>query len=310
MKTKTISIRPYQINVLQDGKRIELDQQTLISIFQRIKEKPLVLDENSRYLDPTTNNEKCFYFKQELENKDFDLTKMKFISGIFIHRRGKDIPYEENGNGSIKQITLENDDSQIAEVSYILIDVEKKILFFNYNRLVGSIDSFLTYLKILSVTGLNLTADIIFDYKQTNKSFFDTAQIQTLEFNISSHLDFFSQLGLTNEDSFRPVKKVKELAANICADSIKINLKRKRGFFLNSKNIYKMFLGIKDMKQDSSFQITTRVNEEIKILDLLKGDIKYEYTHTYEDYPEILGILTKLEIFVLSKKQELCQILG
>jgi len=123
-------------------KREAASADELDRLFLSIQQLPLTLTSTpTRYADPGTGIESCIIFSQDkcglsIPEKEF------FVTGLFIKRRNAGYPYEEDGTGNLAELKLINEQNEIAEVTYFVIDKRNGVLSWVNNKFCGSSHSF------------------------------------------------------------------------------------------------------------------------------------------------------------------------
>jgi hypothetical protein len=129
-----------------DGNDEAIKPDELKRIIAGIKSLPIdISSEKSRYSAPGSSNEHCLIFIDETtlpySTDDY------IIPAIFIHRRGKNRPFEEDGKGHLIELKLNNNNNELAEIASIVFNLKSGYCFWIYNPFVGGINQFTDYIN-------------------------------------------------------------------------------------------------------------------------------------------------------------------
>lgn len=327
--------------VIEDlGGKKNLSGESVYKLIQLIRAMPLKVDdkEYSRYSPSATGNECAMVFSDEIKTiqasyEDLDI-------GVFLKRRGNNRPLEDGEDGSLIQLTLQNESHEVAEVSYFGIHRESGILFLTYNPLVGGVNQLIIYLnsRINSIRRQNIEVPIdgltevstiqlyYIAYPDSERVFReDMDQIQGLEFHIAAEPEFLASQFLfddVNRDRLG-MQLIKEFAkeSNCANISIKISAekpkkikgkgreKRIRYSTLNKQFLVRFYDSTKmhlQSRKDSRFNIKGRVvDEDLRLLDLVNSRLTYPLKINIQDGYDILNShLSSIPVLISAKINE------
>lgn len=317
-----------------------LNGESVRTLIQLIKAMPLKVDdkEYSRYSPSFTGNECALVFSDEIKTilasyADLDI-------GVFLKRRGSNRPLEDGEDGSLIQLTLQNESHEVAEVCYFGIHRESGILFLTYNPLVGGVNQLITYLnsRITAIRKHNIEIPIIgltelstvelhyIAYPDSERVFReDMNQIQGLEFHIAAEPEFLASQFLF-EDANRDklgMQLIREFAkqSNCANITIKIgaekpkkikdkgNEKKVKRSTLNKQFLISFYDSTKEhlqSRKDSRFNVKGRVvDEDLKLLDLVNCRLTYPLKINIQEGNDILNShLASIPVLIGAKISE------
>lgn len=295
---KDITVYFYLIKKVVGIQEADVTTPELQHLIDCIKKLPIELESNpTRFLN-ISNSEKCVIFNSD-ETKT--VPKIKSIAkgcvyGVYFKRRDKNYPYENDGTSNLFEIKLSSEENELAEVTYFIMDVENKILSFITNRFVGSINDFTEYLNSM--------------YKKACESFSMPEQDIRLSFplilNENAEGDFDKMTNLTqlslsvggnikameefvspgNKSSDKTIAELIRFTKESNAMTLKLIFgvgRTKEN--INKKSIKELYNTLKSFfknnSKQNSFMVTGSIDEESRVLDLLKDEYFHKTTFSY-----------------------------
>jgi len=304
-KTKSFNVHVMRfIYELDENVSEKIESNELLRIINGIRSLPIdVKSDNSRYSSPGSNNEHCLIFLDEttLGYKKND----ELIPAIFIHRRGNNRPFEEDGKGNLIDLKLDNPNNELAEIAYLLINTNSSYCFWIYNPFVGGINQFTNYInnKIaqLALSGFEkrklYEGDSIFSisYIIQDNAFDEFEKVQSirkLQFNVSSTPDKLTQMFLKEQNDRKGMGLIRyfvensncaRIAVDIAADRTKKDKKKNKTTVptLNKGFITELFNDTEDLlreNQNNQFNVIGMTgDEDSKVIDLLYQRLTYRF---------------------------------
>ena len=301
-KIKTFNIHVLKMIYQFEDVSESIKNSELVRIIEGIRSLPIdVNSENSRYSLPGSNNEHCLIFLDEttLGYKKEE----RLIPAIFIHRRGNNRPFEEDGKGNLIELKLNNSNNELAEIAFIVFNVELGCFFWIYNPFVGGTNQFTNYLnnKILQLSKIGFSQHRILEgYSIINVSHIiqDNAfdeynkimSVRGLQYSISSTPEKLTQLFLSEQDDGKGMELIRYFTENSKCARISIDLgadrkrkdkKTKRRIIpsLDKLFITNLFRQTEDLlreNQNNQFNIIgMSADEDTKVIDLLYQRLMY-----------------------------------
>lgn len=108
MKSRTIKTTVLKLTVETEDFRQNLTGSSLEALITSLRKLPVrhKKDEISRYSPSETGNELAVVFSDEV--KSIQMTIGDMLLGVFLKRRGNNRPLEDDGEGSLVQLTLKD----------------------------------------------------------------------------------------------------------------------------------------------------------------------------------------------------------
>jgi hypothetical protein len=254
------------------------------------------------------------------------------VPAIFIHRRGNYKPFEEDGQGHLIELKLNNIHNELAEISYVLINVENGFCFWVYNPFVGGTNQFTEYIN-RKIVELSKNGFVPYEY-YGNIPFFDIAHIiqnnafdefdkaafiRKLEYNVSSTPDRLTQYYLTETDDGEGMDLLRHfiehsgcarVSLELSADKKRRDKKTKKPMISSLdktfvKRLFQQTEGILRENQTNQFNIIgTTIDDDSKVIDLLYQRLYYRIKIIPEgDFISISVVMDHL-IDLMRKKHE------
>lgn len=306
----------YAFKITQEIKEqtIHLKSNNLRDFLQSIKNLPLKIIEksSSRYSNINTDEERSIVFYDEII--DSVNIANNYIPALFIKRRGKTRPYEEDGEGNLTELELKQEGHQIAEIGFILFCIEEGIALWIFNHFVGGINKMNEYLNSMYIRSNFLNKDEI-DFKQYGSqsslnfnyilypdslndfknNFFD---ISNLEFNLASTNDELKEAFLFGHSDGDGISLMRHFIERSNCSKISFKLgsqntkKKDNKTKLNNQGLNKEFLmnfydetlPYLESKHSSKFTVKgkNKIDDEMKVLDLINSKLIYQLRLKYE----------------------------
>jgi len=341
VKSRTIKTSVLKLTVETEDFRQNLMGPSLEKVIAGLRSLPLKhrLNEITRYSPSETGNELAVVFSDEI--KSILMTVSDMHLGVFLKRRGNNRPLEDDGEGSLVQLTLKDESHEIAEISYFAIDVASGVIFTTYNPMVGGVNQFVDYLnkKVLEARTngfmdpvpefATITSRLelhYIAYPESESVFREKMEkIQSLEFHIASEPEELAKLFLFDDDNrdkqgmrlireFTKQSNCATISVNITAarpKSVKVKGKKpvKKYAELNKVFLIEFFDATKSHlkeRADSKFNVKGQVvDEDMKVLDLVHSRLTYPMTVPLPDGADPLACyLSALPSLVRAKIEE------
>jgi hypothetical protein len=255
------------------------------------------------------------------------------VPAIFIHRRGNYKPFEEDGQGHLIELKLNNINNELAEISYILINVENGFCFWIYNPFVGGTNQFTEYInkKIVELSNIGFVPhehygnipffDIAYIIQNNAFDEFDKAAfVRKLEYNVSSTPEKLTQYYLNETDDGKGMELLRNFIEHsgcarvslvLSADKKKRDKKTKKPIIasLNKTFVKGLFQQTEEIlreNQTNQFNIIgTTIDDDSKVIDLLYQRLYYRIKVTPEgDFIPISVVLDQLIDLMRNKHEE------
>jgi hypothetical protein len=302
MGKKSLTAHFYSIEKMVGAELELLPKSELDSALKAVSE--LKVDRNEepgRYYKDSAEDERCLMFQADFPEIPSP-ARSAYIPGLFIKRRTFNYPYENNDTGNLFQISLSDEDNELAEVTFFVIDTSLRVLMFISNPYVGAISSLEAYFNNRlkeyheSVSPLPFLIDegfVKLDFppivnETPEKDFNAMADISVLEMHIAGSLNLLENtFRSSSDDSGAALEKVAQLAKKTRSKTIKImfssaHMKEK----MNKSEIYKVFkkmrLFFRQSGQNNKFIVKGRIDDEVRVLDLLNADYFHKTSFDYD----------------------------
>jgi len=341
VKSRTIKTSVLKLTVETEDFRQNLTGQSLERVIAGVRNLPVRHNANeiSRYSPSETGNELAIVFSDEIKSIQMIIGDM--LLGVFLKRRGNNRPLEDDGEGSLVQLTLKDESHEIAEVSYFAIDITSGIIFMTYNPMVGGVNQFVDYLnkKILEARTSNLMEPVpefatitsrvelhYIAYPESEAVFREKMEkIQSLEFHIASEPEELAKLFLFDDDNRdkQGMRLIREFTkqSNCATISVNITAARPKSVKVKGKKSEKKYAELNKMflvnffdstkshlkeRTDSKFNVKGQVvDEDMKVLDLVHSRLTYPMTVPLPDGADPLAsYLSALPSLVRAKIDE------
>jgi len=259
-------------------------------------------------------DERCVMFRSDMEEIPRP-TRKTYVPGLFIKRRTSNYPYENNDTGKLFQIRLSNEDNELAEVTFFIIDMSLRVLLFVSNPYVGSSSSLEQYFNNRlkeyhsSVNPLPFFSDESFVrlefpviINETPENDFDSMEnISVFEMYVAGSLRFMeSALDSKKDDLQTELKNLARLSEKARSKTMKFILSSSHDSEKLDKaainQIYKrMRPFFNGSERDNKFIVKGRIDDEVRFLDLLNADYFHKTAFSYDGkYIPIDGVFQKL----------------
>lgn len=302
-KAKSFNVHVLRfIYQLEENVSEKIQQEELLRIIEGIRSLPIdVKSDNSRYSSPGSNNEHCLIFLDET-TLGYDKND-SIIPAIFIHRRGNNRPFEEDGKGNLIDLKLDNPNNELAEIAYLVINISSGYCFWIYNPFVGGTNQFTNYInsKIaqLSINGFEkhklYEGEPFFSisYIIQDNAFDEFKKVQfirKLQYNISSTPEKLTQLFLDEQSDRKGMGLIRYFVENsncarisidIAADRKKKDKKKNLTIIpsLDKSFITNLFTDTETLlreNQNNQFNVIgMTADEDSKVIDLLYQRLTY-----------------------------------
>jgi hypothetical protein len=270
-------------------------------------------EEHSRYFF-NGEDERCVMFRADMD----EIPKPKrgsYVPGLFIKRRTSNYPYENNDTGKLFQIRLSNENNELAEVTFFIIDTSLRVLMFISNPYVGSISSFEYYINNrlkeyhTSISPLPFFSDesfVRFEFpvilnETPENDFKSMVNISTFEMHIAGSLKLMEGTFKSKKDDletelFNLVKfsqKARSKTIKLMLSSARMREKLDKAMIGNIFKRMRPFF--RSSEQNNRFIVQGRIDDEVRFLDLLNPDYFHKTSFVYEGkYIPIDGVFQKL----------------
>jgi hypothetical protein len=259
-------------------------------------------------------DERCVMFRSDME----EIPRPKretYVPGLFIKRRTSNYPYENNDTGKLFQIQLSNEDNELAEVTFFIIDTSLRVLLFVSNPYVGSISSFENYINnrlkeyhssISPLPFFNDESFVKFEFpviiNETPENDFDSmVNISVFEMYVAGSLKFLeSTLKSKKDDSQTALLKLVQLSEKTRSKTMRFMLSSSYGSEkldkATIKQIYKrMKPFFNNSEKENKFIVKGKIDDEVRFLDLLNADYFHKTLFSYDGkYVPIDEVFQKL----------------
>jgi hypothetical protein len=332
-RNKSFNVHVLKFIYYTEDVTIHIKGDELKRIIKGIRSLPIdVKSDNSRYSNPGSNSEHCLIFLDEttIGNKTDD----NLLPALFIHRRGNYKPFEEDGKGHLIELKLSNINNELAEIAYILINIDSGFCFWIYNPFVGGTNQFTEYIN-KKLVELSKKGFILFDLYgmvplftvasiiQDNAfdEFDKIAFVRKLEYHISSTPEKLTQYYLTENDDGKGMDLLRNfikhsgcarISLTIGADKKKTDKKTKKPIFssLNKKfvkNLFNQTEAILRENQSNQFNIIgTTIDDDSRVIDLLYQRLFYRITVEFEDnFIPIYSVINQMTDLMRNKYGEI-----
>lgn len=315
---------------------------TLEAFIESIRKMPLKLDENgiSRYSASTTGNEHAVVFSDEIKTLQTDYKDL--YVGVFLGRRGKNNrPLEDGEDGSLVQLTLQDETHEIAEVGYFGIHRESGIMFLTYNPMVGGMTKVVEYLNqrlnvliahgtppaIPQLTNPASRIELYYIGFPDSETVFreNMERVQSFEFHIASDPENLATNFLFDDDKRDQtgMRLIREFAKESNCATISISLsaerpkkkkvKGKEPFIqyssLNKQFLIRLYDSTKTHLQESpngKFNVRGKIlDEDSRILDLVHSRLTYPLeVRIPEGSDTLLCYINAISVLIRQKIEE------
>jgi hypothetical protein len=320
MSTKTLTVYFYSIDKLVGAEQTKISKKELKSAMDSIQ--ALVLDKNAnhtRFYDDG-KDERCIIFQSDRN----DIPKQKnkdYLPGLFIKRRSNNYPYENDDKGNLLEIKLSNNENELAEVTYFIIDMSLRVLLLVNNRYVGSSTSFEGYLKNRIDESVKTAHYQVFDEDMETRivlsfiinedpehEFMSMTDISSLELRIAGSLKLLeSFLDNDKNSSAQAMKNLVQFAEHSRSKTINLLLSagQQRKEKLDKKEIANLYKKLKKFFKESEsknkFALKGIIDEETRYIDLLNDryfhKCSFDYAGRYLPLNDVFA-----ELYILMDK--------
>jgi hypothetical protein len=301
MGQKTMTIYFFTIEKIIGTNSTFLQKSELEQILKSISE--LELDRTKpigRFYNDGTD-ERCMIFRNDRDEIP-DPNDESYFPGLFIKRRTSNYPYENDDKGGLFQISLSNNNNELAEVTFFIIDISLRVLLLVSNLYVGSITSFDSYinnrlkkyhLEIQKLSFFENKSFIKIDFpfivnESPENDFNSMLNITTLELNIAGSLNLLeNSLKSATDDSRTAIRHLARFAQTARSKSMKLvlsshNLTDK----LDKNEIAEIFKKLKNFfkisQNENRFIVKGKIDDELRFLDLLNANYFHKTSFAYD----------------------------
>lgn len=301
--TKDITIYFHLINKEIGTSNLNISSNEIKHVIDAIKKLPVDIHKTPTRFFMNAGVERCILFDSD-SSKTIPQIKNKMegcIHGLYFKRRNKNYPYENDGTTNLFEISLSDNENELAEITYFILDIKHKILLFVSNRYAGSINDFEDYInkkfkeactrfKISDFKENNKAVKIIFPFilnENSEADFNGMTNLSSMDIKIGGNL---SQLEpyITNEKN-SGAEAVKSII-NFCQEAnsqtitISIGVGRTKEE-INKKIIKTLYQSLKKFlkhnPKQNSFKVKGCIDTETRFLDLVKDEYFHKTTFTY-----------------------------
>lgn len=259
-------------------------------------------------------DERCVMFHADMEEIPKP-RRTSYVPGLFIKRRTSNYPYENNDTGKLFQIRLSNENNELAEVTFFIIDISLRVLMFISNPYVGSISSFGNYINNRlkeyhsNISPLPFFSDesfVRFEFpvivNETPENDFNSmANISTFEMHIAGSLRLMESTFKSKKDDLQTElynlvkfsQKARSKTIKLMLSSARMREKLDKAMINNIFKRMKPFFH--NSEKNNRFIVQGRIDDEVRFLDLLNPDYFHKTSFVYEGkYIPIGGVFQKL----------------
>jgi hypothetical protein len=338
MKQKELRI--YVLGIFKENAagRQPIRGQELKGLIEALKALPVDMSDpgRTRYSNPLSGEERCVIFSEEVVPPV--VLDGRVAGGVFIRRRSGTRPFEEDAHGHLIELRLSDDTNQIAEVAFFLIHIEKGILFWIPNPIVGGVNQLLTYvsgkfrqssflgLSPVDLTVNNVDSEIIFSnvtYPDAYQDFVDRMpDVFSLELDLVGQREQLMQMLLGERvDERREIELMRHLINSSNCTKLSIGLRTdgrgrrskkddKKKASLNKPFLVELWTSVHPAlasNENSKFYVKGRmIDDETRVLDLLNARLMYGIELRYDGaclpLPEVL---TKMQTEMFRRLAEI-----
>lgn len=315
MSKKTFTAYFHSIEKSVGAEQVMVTKDELISAIDSIRS--LVLDKSislSRFYD-NGKDERCIIFRSDHEY--IPATKNKdYLPGLFIKRRSSNYPYENNDKGDLLKIKLADDNNELAEITYFIIDMSLCVLLLVNNKYVGSSTAFEEYLNNRinenaktspekQIFEKDMETRIVLPFiinEDPEKEFNSMVNISSFELRIAGSLEFLEYfIDNKRNGSAKTIKNLIQFAKHSRSKSITLMFssghqqkEKLDKYEINSlyKNLKEFFAKSTD---ENRFMVKGIIDEETRCIDLLNDRCFHKCSFDYDGrYPPLNSVFNEL----------------